>query len=625
MATNDLATLEAGEGLPSLEEAKLILHQLAGPDLRGTEVEKPSVAPVAPSGSTVRRDVSRFKVIESLFGSLPEALPDPLIVVNQEGSIVLANSQTANMFGYQPEELLGVPVELLMPQRFRPQHVGHRDKFFQAPRSRPMGAGIKLFGLRKDGEEFPVEISLNPLQTPEGLVVISTIRDISERARLEARYRTLVEEIPAVTFMAALDEGVSELYVSPQIEQLLGFSQQEWLEDPILWFKQLHPDDQTRWHAEFAKTCATGGPFRAEYRFVARDGRVVWVLGEARVVRDEAGRPLFMQGIAFDITKMKEAEARLRAHQEELERLVAEKPAKLEEKIEDLRLFNKFAGHELRKPLLNISNEMKDPLALKKGRQQAVVHEMADWVLHQAEDGLARIKAMLRWAGVKDQQEKRLVAFECRVAFSIACNMLKETIAQIGAEVICGFLPTVMAARSEPDELPELVLLFENLMNNALKYRSPDRRPRIDVKAERQGGEWLFSVADNGIGIDTQYFDGSVKVQIFNMFDRLHLERKIPGHGIGLAYCKRVVESLGGKIWVESEVGKGSTFLFTLPASADEQTTGPSAAFSPVRAQLPPPPEPAPSKPKARTGTKPKKAGRGKTTGKQVSRSKRRK
>ncbi|MGH7341029.1 MAG: PAS domain-containing sensor histidine kinase, partial [Candidatus Rokuibacteriota bacterium] len=125
----------------------------------------------------------------------------------------------------------------------------------------------------------------------------------------EVRYRTLVEQIPAVTFMAVLGDGENEVYVSPHIEALLGFTQQEWLENPFLWYSQLHPDDRALWNEEFARGCRTGGPFRAECRFVARDGRVVWVRGEARVVRDEAGRPLFLQGVAFDITANKQAEA----------------------------------------------------------------------------------------------------------------------------------------------------------------------------------------------------------------------------------------------------------------------------------------------------------------------------
>ncbi len=130
----------------------------------------------------------------------------------------------------------------------------------------------------------------------------------SKGRRAESRYRTLVEQLPAVTFMAALEGGDNELYVSPQIETLLGFSQKEWLEDPILWYRQLHPDDQVRWHTEFARTCAAAEHFRAEYRFLARDGRIVWVHGEAQVVRDEDGNPLYLQGIAFDITDRKRAE-----------------------------------------------------------------------------------------------------------------------------------------------------------------------------------------------------------------------------------------------------------------------------------------------------------------------------
>lgn len=124
----------------------------------------------------------------------------------------------------------------------------------------------------------------------------------------ETRFRTLVEQIPAVTFMAVLGEGKNEVYVSPHIEQLLGYSQQEWLENPFLWYWRLHPDDRQLWNDEFARGCQTGGPFRAECRFVARDEHVVWVHGEARIVKDDLGRPMFLQGVAFDITESKRAQ-----------------------------------------------------------------------------------------------------------------------------------------------------------------------------------------------------------------------------------------------------------------------------------------------------------------------------
>ncbi|MGH7396973.1 MAG: PAS domain-containing protein [Candidatus Rokuibacteriota bacterium] len=139
-----------------------------------------------------------------------------------------------------------------------------------------------------------------------------TLRRGEERIHAaELRYRSLVEQIPAVTFLAVLGEGRNEIYVSPHIQTLLGFTQKEWLENPFLWYSQLHPDDRALWNEEFARGCRTGGPFRAECRFIARDGRVVWVRGEARVVRDDVGRPAFLQGVAFDITESKVAEALL--------------------------------------------------------------------------------------------------------------------------------------------------------------------------------------------------------------------------------------------------------------------------------------------------------------------------
>src|SRR5262249_14010891 len=147
----------------------------------------------------------------------------------------------------------------------------------------------------------------------------------------EARYRSLVEQIPAVTFLAALDEDLREFYVSPQIEALLGFTQEEWLSNPFLWYRQLHPDDRERCHLEFARGCRTGGPFRAEFRALTRDGRVVWVRGEARVVRDERGTPLFIQGIGYDITESKRAEEAVRASAEQIEASLREKEVLLEE------------------------------------------------------------------------------------------------------------------------------------------------------------------------------------------------------------------------------------------------------------------------------------------------------
>jgi PAS domain S-box-containing protein len=143
----------------------------------------------------------------------------------------------------------------------------------------------------------------------------------SQLSLAEARYRALVEQLPAVTFMAPLDGSTSELYVSPQIEELLGFSAQEWLEDPFLWMRQLHPDDRARWTEQFARTCFSGECFRAEYRFRARDGRDVWVHAEARLVFDEGGAPLFLHGAAFDITERKQAEEAAAAAFEEIKRL----------------------------------------------------------------------------------------------------------------------------------------------------------------------------------------------------------------------------------------------------------------------------------------------------------------
>ena len=136
-------------------------------------------------------------------------------------------------------------------------------------------------------------------------------REDGQFPSLEARYRALVEQIPAVVFMAYLDRGIGEAYVSPQIEAALGFSQEEWLEDPVRWYSRIHPDDKQRWSREAAEMFLTGDPLRSAYRVVARDGRVIWFHCEAKMIRKENGEPWFIHGVGFDITDLKRTEEAL--------------------------------------------------------------------------------------------------------------------------------------------------------------------------------------------------------------------------------------------------------------------------------------------------------------------------
>jgi PAS domain S-box-containing protein len=533
----------------------------------GSELEPTETAPV----------LSRLS--EKTLLDVLETAPDAVVVIDHCGGIVLVNAQTEKMFGYDRGELLGKKVEILVPIRNRGRHVQQRRGFFQKPHVRAMGSGLPLFGLRKDGREFPVQISLSPLQTPDGTLVTSTIRDVSEGKRreaelrkAEARYRSLVEEIPAVTFMAALDEGINELYVSPQIVDLLGFTQQEWLDDPVLWHRQLHEEDRERWHIDFARTCATGQPFRSVYRFRARDGRVVWVHGEAKVVRDHDGRPLFLQGVAFDITERKEAEEELKLLNRTLEDRVADRTSALKRSNDALARYSHHVAHEMKKPLRRIFDVL-DPPASAAAKDSP--RNSLDKIRSIAGEMAELIKEMLAYAQVSETA-KTFVAIDCMVLFREVRSELQKDIDTTGTTVSLGPLPVVLGHRES------LKTVFRNLIDNAIKYRAK-RRLKVRVGAEHRPGEWLFHVRDNGMGIEkhnryTPHINNWET--IFELFQRQSAKDsqgdKIAGHGIGLSYCQRVIEHHGGKIWVESEPGKGSTFFFTLPAALDDQGHAPT-------------------------------------------------
>lgn len=562
----------------TLQQAEALLRQMAGADAIAT-------APAAarhylrdedPAGSSIAAAPASLPLTvqpetgwnEQAVRAVLESVPDAVIAINAAGSIVLVNQQTEDLFGFPRAELLGRPIEALIPERFRLKHVRQREHYFADPQLRPMGAKLDLWGRHRGGREFPVEISLSPLQTSAGPLVTATVRDISERRQAElqlrhaeARYRTLVEEIPAVTFIASLEDRpqqASELYVSPQIEQLLGFTQRQWLEDPVLWYRQLHPDDRERWHVEFARTCSTGEPFDSVYRFLARDGRVVWVHGYSKVVRDRDGQPLFLQGVAFDITQRKEAEDAMARLNQTLARRVAEATADADARTQELARSNEaldrfayIASHDLREPLRTMMRYMQLLERQFGAELNATAAEYIVKTITAARQMNQLISDLHTHSRIGRQGE--FAPLSCEEVLAEACGNLRAALEESHAVVTAGSLPMVAGVRSE------LVLLFQNLLENALKFRS-EQAPVIDVGARPQGDRWLLWVEDNGLGIEPQYIE-----RIFGIGERLH-GRKIPGTGFGLANCRKIVEHHRGVIWAESQPAAGSKFLFTLPA-----------------------------------------------------------
>jgi PAS domain S-box-containing protein len=259
-------------------------------------------------------DLSERRRDERRFRDLLESAPDAMVIFNKLGRIELVNRQTGEIFGYDRGELIGQPIEMLMPERYGRMHEIHRNAFFADTQTRPMSNGLELYGLHKDGREFPVEINLSPLETREGIFVSAAIRDISDRKRVEEEamrgeklFRLIAEH--ASDLIAVLDLNGKRLYNSPSYASILGDSEALHGTDS---FMEIHPGDRDRIKEVFRQTVEAGVCRRAEYRLVDRNGKIRFIESQGDLICDREGKPEKVVVVSRDVTERMESERQMR-------------------------------------------------------------------------------------------------------------------------------------------------------------------------------------------------------------------------------------------------------------------------------------------------------------------------
>lgn len=389
-------------------------------------------------------------------------------------------------------------------------------------------------------------------------------------------FRLITEK--AADMIAVVDARGNRVYNSPSYERIMGYRPEQ-LETTSA-FEQIHPDDREKVRQAAAEAIHSGIGRRIEYRMRHIDGTWRFLESTASTIVGDDGAVDKLVIVNRDITARKYAEEALEEHKNHLEQLVAMRTTELlraNEQLErdiverkrvqqeltskmeelacsnaDLEQFAYVASHDLQEPLRMVASYTQ----LLAHRYQGKLDADADEFIGFAVDGARRmqqlIEDLLSYSRLA-KNGKALAWTQSEDAFRTAVGNLHEAIKDADALVSVGQLPDVYADASQ------LAALLQNLIGNAIKYRD-QRRPEIQVDAQRRGCEWVFSVRDNGIGIEPQYFG-----RIFQMFQRLHSRKDYPGTGIGLALCKKIVERHGGRIWLESQPGMGTTFFFTIP------------------------------------------------------------
>jgi len=527
-----------------------------------------------------------------LFSALLESAPDAMLIVDEHGTILLANSQTEKLFGYSRDELIGQTVEKLMPSRFRGAHTKHRGEFFSIPRLRPMGAGPDLYGLRRDGSEFPAEISLNPIAIEGGVLVTSSIRDISDRKRAEQELRRAYDELDQRVLQrtTALEQATDELRQSEErfrllvegvndyaifmlnpeglvvswnagAERIYGFTAEEASGSSL---SRFHPPEDL--HADTPQyaleQAAATGRFEEENWRVRKDGQRFRASSVTTALRDDRGNLRGFSRITRDVTEKRELEHQLR-HAQRLETV------------------GRLAG--------GVAHEFNNSATAILGYSCLIIDRVQD------DDKLRRYAEEVHKAGQRAASVTRqLLAFSRQQILQPTMLNLNEAVADI-EKMLRGLIgenirllttldPYVGVIQADSGEMEQVII---NLALNA-RDAMPDggvihiETSNVEVDhvfaAENPdmtpGPHVRLRVSDTGIGLDKQ--------TAAHLFEPFFTTKPVgQGTGLGLSTVYGTVKRSGGGILVFSEPGRGTTFEIYLPRL--EQASVKPAILSPRR------------------------------------------